>query len=58
MNNTWQYMPRNPSAERNEFMEHLLEWIQHHGKLVLLCTCVILACVGIWANHEQLFNKE
>ncbi len=51
-------MPRNPSAERNEFMEHLLEWIQHHGKLVLLCTCVILACLWIWANHEQLFYKE
>lgn len=51
-------MPRNPSTERNEFMEHLLEWIQHHGKLVLLCTCVILACVWIWVHHEQLFYKE
>lgn len=51
-------MPRNPSAERNEFMEHLLEWIQHHGKLVLLCTSVILACVWIWVHHEQLFYKE
>ncbi|WP_433707965.1 hypothetical protein [Paenibacillus illinoisensis] len=45
-------------AKGIEFMEHLIEWIRDHGKLVLLCTCVILACVGLWMNHKQLFYKE
>ncbi|WP_217998970.1 hypothetical protein [Paenibacillus pabuli] len=47
-----------PSGERIELMEHILEWIRSHGKLVLLCTCVILACAWLWANHKQLFYKE
>ncbi|PZT52561.1 hypothetical protein DN757_26730 [Paenibacillus silvae] len=47
-----------PFTERNELMAHLLAWIQHHGKLVLLCTCVVLACIGLWVNHKQLFYKE
>lgn len=39
-------------------MEHLIEWIRSHGKLTLLCACVVLAFIGLWVNHKQLFYKE
>jgi len=45
-------------AKGIEFMEFLIDWIRAHGKLVLLCTCVILACVYLWIHHKQLFYKE